>query len=63
MLLELATEMRGQAKERIDDFERRKNVLRAFVESDALELIRAGNREGARRLARQFLQEGERTEE
>jgi precorrin-2 dehydrogenase/sirohydrochlorin ferrochelatase len=62
-LLELAAEMRGEAKHRIPDFERRKNALRAFVESDAVDLIRAGKLEEARLRARQFLQQGERTEE
>jgi precorrin-2 dehydrogenase / sirohydrochlorin ferrochelatase len=61
-LLELAAEMRGAAKDLIADFERRKIVLRAFVESDAIDLIRAGNREGARKMAQRFLQEGERKE-
>jgi len=51
-LLEIAAEMRAEAKDRIADFERRKEVLRAFVESDALDLIRAGKLEEARELAR-----------
>ncbi|MGH9855149.1 MAG: precorrin-2 dehydrogenase/sirohydrochlorin ferrochelatase family protein [Blastocatellia bacterium] len=59
-LLEIAAEMRGEAKDRIADFERRKNVLRAFVESEAVDLIRAGRREDARALARRFLQDVER---
>jgi precorrin-2 dehydrogenase / sirohydrochlorin ferrochelatase len=59
VLLELAAEMRAEAKDRIADFERRKEVLRAFVESDALDLIRAGRRDEARALARRFLQEVE----
>jgi siroheme synthase-like protein len=54
-LLELAAEMRAEAKGRIADFERRKDALRAFVESDALDLIRAGRRDEARDLARRFL--------
>jgi siroheme synthase-like protein len=56
VLLELAAEMRAEAKQRIPDFERRKDALRAFVESDALDLIRAGRRDEARDLARRFLQ-------
>lgn len=52
VLLEIAAEMRAEAKGRIADFERRKEVLRAFVESDALDLIRAGKLEEARDLAR-----------
>ncbi len=59
VLLELAAEMRAEAKNRIADFERRKDALRAFVESDALDLIRAGRREEARALARRFLQDFE----
>lgn len=59
-LLEIAAEMRAEAKDRIADFERRKNVLRAFVESEAIELIRAGRREEAQAMARQFLQDVER---
>jgi len=55
VLLELAAEMRAEAKDRIADFERRKDALRAFVESGALDLIRAGRRDEARVLARRFL--------
>jgi siroheme synthase-like protein len=59
VLLELAAEMRAEAKDRIADFGRRKDVLRAFVESDALDLIRAGRRDEARALASRFLQKFE----
>jgi siroheme synthase-like protein len=62
-LLELAEEMRARAKERIHDFERRKDALRAFVESGALDLIRAGKRDEARDMARRFLQDAEKEEE
>jgi siroheme synthase-like protein len=61
-LLELAAEMRAEAKERIPDFERRKGALRAFVESDAIDLIRAGKGDEARALARRFLQDAEKEE-
>jgi siroheme synthase-like protein len=61
-LLELASEMRAEAKERIPDFERRKEALRAFVESGALDLIRAGRPDEARALARRFLQDAEKEE-
>jgi siroheme synthase-like protein len=61
-LLELAAEMRAEAKDRIADFDRRKNALRAFVESDALDLIRAGKRDEARALARGFLQDAAKEE-
>jgi siroheme synthase-like protein len=56
-LLELAAEMRAEAKSRVADFDRRKDALRAFVESGALDLIRAGRRDEARALARRFLQD------
>ena len=55
-LLELAAEMRVKAKQRIPDFERRRKVLHAFVESEALDLIRAGKREEAERIAQELLQ-------
>jgi siroheme synthase-like protein len=58
-LLKLAAEMRAEAKQRVPDFERRKDALRAFVESDALDLIRTGRRDKARDLARRFLQDFE----
>ncbi|MBO0856972.1 MAG: bifunctional precorrin-2 dehydrogenase/sirohydrochlorin ferrochelatase [Chloracidobacterium sp.] len=58
-LLELAAEMRAEAKSRVADFEQRKKALRAFVESGALDLIRAGKRDEARALARRFLQDVE----
>ena len=61
-LLELAVEMRAEAKSRIADFERRKNALRAFVESGALDLIRMGKRDEARALARRILQDAEKEE-
>jgi len=56
VLLEIAAEMRAEAKDRIADFERRKDVLRAFVESEALDLIRAGRLEEARDLARNSIE-------
>ncbi|HEV2669034.1 MAG TPA: bifunctional precorrin-2 dehydrogenase/sirohydrochlorin ferrochelatase [Blastocatellia bacterium] len=62
VLLELAAEMRAEAKGRIADFERRKDALRAFVESGALDMIRAGRRDEARALARRFLQDVEKEE-
>ncbi|HEU0177071.1 MAG TPA: bifunctional precorrin-2 dehydrogenase/sirohydrochlorin ferrochelatase [Blastocatellia bacterium] len=55
VLLELAAEMRAEAKDRIADFARRRDALRAFVESDALDLIRAGRLDEARALTRRFL--------
>lgn len=59
VLLELAAEMRAEAKDRVSDFERRKDVLRAFVESEALDLIRANRRDEARALARRLLRDHE----
>jgi siroheme synthase-like protein len=59
VLLELAAEMRAEARGRVADFERRKEVLRAFVESDALDMIRAGRLDEARALAGRFLENGE----
>ncbi len=56
-LLDLAAEMRAEAKWRISDFERRRDVLRAFVESEAIDLLRAGKRDGAWRIAQAFLDE------
>jgi siroheme synthase-like protein len=56
-LLALAAEMRGEAKKLIPDFAMRRDVLRAFVESEALELLRAGRREEARLIAEGLLQE------
>jgi len=55
-LLELAAEMRKNAKESISDFEDRRKVLHAFVESDALDLIRAEQKEKARQIAREMLE-------
>jgi siroheme synthase-like protein len=58
-LLEIAAEMRAEAKRRIPDFEKRRKVIHEFIESDAIELIRAGRREDARRLAWSLLEEKE----
>lgn len=55
-LLKIAAEMRADAKQQIPDFERRRKVLHEFVESDALDLIRAGKYEEARVLARSLLE-------
>jgi siroheme synthase-like protein len=62
VLLELAAEMRVEAKGRVADFGQRKDALRAFVESDAIDLIRAGRRDEARAMARRFLQDAEKEE-
>jgi siroheme synthase-like protein len=55
-LLELAAEMRTEAKRRVPDFEKRRALLHAFVESEALELLRAGRRDEARRIAAKLLE-------
>ncbi|MCI0660893.1 MAG: bifunctional precorrin-2 dehydrogenase/sirohydrochlorin ferrochelatase [Acidobacteria bacterium] len=57
-LLEVAAEMRRDAKQSIPDFEDRRKVLHAFVESDALDLIRAEQKEKARQIARELLEGG-----
>ncbi len=59
VLLELAAEMRAEAKRRIPDFEQRRRVLHAFIESEAIELLRAGKRGEAQRIARALLEEAE----
>lgn len=50
-LLEVAAEMRAEAKRLLPTYEQRKQALHAFVESEAIELLRSGKREEARRLA------------
>ena len=55
VLLELAAEMRSEAKRRVSDFEQRRRVLHAFVESEALTLLRAGQIDQARRIAQELL--------
>lgn len=56
-LLEIAAEMRAEAKRLIPDFERRRIALHAFAESKAIELLRQGKREEARELAFNILEE------
>lgn len=55
-LLEIAAEMRVEAKRLIPEFEQRRQALHAFVESEAVELLLEGKREEARRLAFDLLQ-------
>ena len=62
-LLELAAEMRAEAKRELPDFEQRRQVLRGFIESEAVDLIRAGRSEDARRLARSWLQQFKRRDQ
>ena len=40
---------------RVPDFEQRRTLLHAFVESEAIELLRAGRRAEAQRMARKLL--------
>ena len=54
-LLEIAAEMRAEVKRRIGSFNERRKVLHAFIESDALDLLRAGRVEEARRIAEQLV--------
>lgn len=56
VLLEIAAEMRAEAKRQITDFEQRRVVLHAFAESEAIELLRQGKREEARELAFNMLE-------
>jgi len=56
-LLEIAAEMRAEARRLILDFEARRQVLHAFVESEAIELLRAGEREAARQMAFDLLRQ------
>jgi siroheme synthase-like protein len=58
-LLELAAEMRAEVKRRISGYERRRKVLHAFVESNALELLREGRRDEARRIALELIEQEE----
>ena len=52
---ELAAEMRRHARSRVPDFDERRALLHAFIESDALDLIRAGRREEAAGIAETLL--------
>lgn len=54
-LLEIAKDIRAEAKILFPDFDERKVILQAFIDSDALELIRDGKVDEARQLSREFL--------
>ncbi|MEP7273524.1 MAG: bifunctional precorrin-2 dehydrogenase/sirohydrochlorin ferrochelatase [Acidobacteriota bacterium] len=53
--LQLASAMRAEAKQVIPNFEERRERLRAFVESEGLDLLRRGQRQEAIDLASQIL--------
>jgi siroheme synthase-like protein len=53
--LEIVAELRGEAHRLIPDYESRRQLLQAFVESEALELLRVGRRKDAEQLARTML--------
>jgi precorrin-2 dehydrogenase/sirohydrochlorin ferrochelatase len=54
-LLLLAAEMRQRARDQVPDFDERRALLHAFVESEALELIKAGRRDEAAGIANMLL--------
>jgi siroheme synthase-like protein len=56
-LLEITAGLRAEVKQTFSDFNTRRDFLKLFVESEALDLIRAGKIESARELARQMLNE------
>jgi siroheme synthase-like protein len=56
-LLDIVAALRSEAHRLIPDYEGRRDLLRAFVESDALELLSQGRREEAEHLARKMLNE------
>lgn len=55
-LLEITAELRAEVRTLIPTFDERRDFLKAFVESAALDLIRAGKADAARELARQMLE-------
>jgi siroheme synthase-like protein len=56
-LLEITAELRAAAKHILPEFNTRRDFLKLFVESEALDLVRAGKVEKARELAQQMLSE------
>jgi precorrin-2 dehydrogenase/sirohydrochlorin ferrochelatase len=54
-LLEVVANLRSEAHRLIPDYESRRDLLRAFVHSAALELLREGRRDEAEQLAREML--------
>ncbi len=56
-LLEITAELRAEVKQTLPDFNSRRDFLKLFVESKALDLIRAGKIEEAKELGQQMLSE------
>jgi precorrin-2 dehydrogenase / sirohydrochlorin ferrochelatase len=54
-LIELAAELRGEVRKHFATFDERREVMKAFAESEALELLRAGKREEARRVGLELM--------
>ncbi|HEX4949704.1 MAG TPA: bifunctional precorrin-2 dehydrogenase/sirohydrochlorin ferrochelatase [Blastocatellia bacterium] len=54
-LLEITAELRAEVRTLIPTFDERRDFLKSFVESAALDLIRAGKVEDAKQLAQQIL--------
>jgi siroheme synthase-like protein len=50
-LLQLAAALRTKARRQLSDFAQRRDLLHSFVESEALELLRAGRRDEAEQIA------------
>ena len=57
ILLEITAELRVEVRKLSNDFNTRRDFLKLFVESNALELIRAGKTAAAKKLAQQMLAE------
>lgn len=55
-LLEIASDMRREVRATVSGFDRRRDVLRAFVESEAIDLLRNGQRQAAIDLAQRMLE-------
>lgn len=62
-LLELAAELRAHAKESLSTFDQRKELLHAFVESEALDLLREGRQDEARAIGLKLLSKMEKSGE
>lgn len=55
-LVELAAELRRNVKQQLATYEQRRDVMQAFAESEALQLLRDGKRDEARELGRRLLE-------